>query len=30
MNLAQYVNSFKSHNVDGQALLRADGNRLKV
>ncbi|XP_066911682.1 putative leucine-rich repeat-containing protein DDB_G0290503 isoform X2 [Clytia hemisphaerica] len=29
MNLAQYVNNFKSHNVDGQALLRADGNRLK-
>lgn len=29
MNMSQYVNSFKSHNVDGHALLRADGNRLK-
>ena len=30
INLSQYVDSFKSHNVDGQALLRVDGNRLKV
>jgi len=28
-NLTQYVNNFKSNNVDGQTLLRADGNKLK-
>lgn len=30
MDLNQYVNNFKSHDVDGHALLTADGNKLKV